>query len=167
MAVSGKSVKINYQVAATRLLAGGIALAAGVASYDNTRHAALMGHNGLLTASMLGAMPDLMMGLSLLKMSTAAANHRVSRWIVAAFWFGLLTSVGSNELAKWSVGWPGRIEGLVLPVFVMLAVEVCKLASKTTRRATTRRAAVKAPEVASKRPSRAKGSAVRVQPVSV
>lgn len=143
-------VKTNARTWVTVIISAGIAVATGWASYRNLRSALVMAHTDSLTAALLAAVPDLLMGLSLLGIGAKRPHGtRASLWTWATFGFGLVASVAGNELAEWGHGWVARVVGFVVPLAVMLAVESVRNARKNVRKPVKRMVqigTVKAPE---------------------
>lgn len=143
------SVRTNARVWVTVAISSGIAVATGWASYSNLRAALVMAHADPTKSNLLAAVPDLLMALSLLSISTVKTGYRASAWVWATFWFGLASSLAGNEVCEWSHGWLARVVGVLVPLGVMLAVETVRHARKHIRKPARTKAqngTVKAPE---------------------
>lgn len=126
--------KVAYRTVVTATLSSGMAGAAGVVSYVNVRSALLMGHQHELVADCLAAVPDITMGLSLLKLSERRGrNEKVTPWAWVGYGLGLATSLAGNEVAEFANGWIGRVSGLLLPLFVTVCVEIVRHAGRPSR----------------------------------
>src|SRR2546430_8458361 len=128
-------VKVSWTQLAIRLLALLLVAPPFAVSYQHTFTVMVVARLGRLLALMCAALPDVLMAMSLVKITMKRpANHRVSYWVTSSFWFGLVLSVGSNAYATVGQGVPAVVVGVVLPVLVMLAVEMVRVADKTVVR---------------------------------
>lgn len=144
--------KVNWTFAAIRVLALLIVIPPFSVSYAHTYQVMIVARLWFGLALLCAALPDLMMMISLVKITMKRpANHRVSYWVTAAFWFGFSASVACNAYATLHEGVPALVVGVALPGCVMLAVEVVRTADKTMakrKRTATRKAPAKAPVTA-------------------
>lgn len=137
--------KINRNVMGIRVVALAIMLITGWVSYGHTYTVVRLAGESVVTALLCAALPDLLMTISLIKMSVKrTATQRVSRWVTASFWIGLVCSLAANGFSAWqrhSV--VAIVVALMCPVFVMLTVEMLRHANAVVT--VKRKAAVKAP----------------------
>jgi hypothetical protein len=109
--------------------------AAGVVSYVNVRTTILMGNAPEVVADCMAALPDITMGLTLLKLSEhRTKSQRVTPWAWVGYTLGLSTSLGGNLVAEWHNGPIGIVSGVLLPIFVTVCIELARHAGSPARR---------------------------------